>query len=42
MRWTKGAQTKRWIKWMKLAIGFMVDEMINNHMVIDERQLGRF
>jgi hypothetical protein len=28
---------KRWIKWMKLAICFKVDEMINDYKVINER-----
>jgi hypothetical protein len=41
-RWTKEAQTKRWIKWTKFAIGFKDVEMINDHKVIDEGQLGRF
>jgi phosphopantetheinyl transferase (holo-ACP synthase) len=41
-RWTKEAQTKRWIKWTKFAIGFKDIEMINDHKVIDAGQLGRF
>jgi hypothetical protein len=38
----QGAQTKRWIKWMKIDIGFKDDEMINNPEVIDEGNLIGF
>jgi hypothetical protein len=41
-RWTRGAQMKRWIKWSKVAIGFMYDGTRNDHKVIHEGQLGRF
>jgi hypothetical protein len=37
----KGAQMKRWIKWMIFAIGFKDDEMINDHKIINEGQLSR-
>jgi hypothetical protein len=36
------AQTKRWIKWTKIDIGFKDDEMINNPKVIDEGNLVGF
>jgi hypothetical protein len=37
----QGAQTRRWSKWTKFAIGFKYDEAINDHKVINEGQLGR-
>jgi hypothetical protein len=33
--------TKRWIKWMKFAVGLKDDEMINDHKIIDEEQSSR-
>jgi hypothetical protein len=42
MWWTKGAQTKRWIKWVKFTIGFKDDEMINNPKVTDKGNLVCF
>jgi hypothetical protein len=33
---------KRWINWIKFAIGFKDDEMINDHKVIHEGQFSRF
>jgi hypothetical protein len=32
---------KRWIKWMKLAVGFKDDRMINDHGLPNKGQLGR-
>jgi hypothetical protein len=38
----KGAQKKRWIKWMRFATGFKGDETINTHKVIHEGNLVGF